>query len=184
MADSHTRSIRRHRIRYEIESQPRFLTFSCHHRLPLLDDDNIKRFVVESLELAQDGFGFRLHAWVIMPDHMHLVLTPRLPEKPVPPILQAMKPRVAKRALALMEANDSMFLSRITDKNGRRRFWLKGGGYDRNIRDEAEYVEKVNYVHENPVRRGLVKSPADWAWSSARVYAGMESTGPPIDRIR
>ena len=64
---------------------------------------------------------------------------------------------------------------------GRLRFWQAGGGYDRNIRDEEEMLEKARYIHANPVRRGLVDSPADWKWSSARWYEGVRDGELVID---
>ena len=49
---------------------------------------------------------------------------------------------------------------------------LSGGSYyDRNVRDELEFIEKLQYIHRNPVRRGLVNEPAEWKWSSFRHYA-------------
>jgi len=53
-------------------------------------------------------------------------------------------------------------------------FWQDGGGYDRNIVSDRELYEKVQYIHDNPVRRGLIGRPADWPWSSARWYERRE----------
>ena len=50
------------------------------------------------------------------------------------------------------------------------RFWLRGGGYDRNLRSVSDVHEKIQYIHANPVRRGLVVNPEDWLWSSARAW--------------
>jgi len=63
-------------------------------------------------------------------------------------------------------------LERLVDARGTRRFWQRGGGYDRNIHSDTEFDEKIGYIHMNPVRAGLVKTPADWAWSSARWWDG------------
>lgn len=63
-------------------------------------------------------------------------------------------------------------LDRLTDARGRRHFWQRGGGFDRNLVSEAHVRQKVDCIHANPVRRGLVTSPTDWGWSSARFYAG------------
>jgi putative transposase len=61
------------------------------------------------------------------------------------------------------------------------RFWQRGGGYDRNLWSKDEIVEKLEYVHNNPVRRGLCKTPADWYWSSAAHYAGLGESPVPIE---
>jgi hypothetical protein len=54
----------------------------------------------------------------------------------------------------------------------RHRFWQPGGGYDRNITSIAALRAMIDYIHANPVRRGLVAKPEDWEWSSACWYAG------------
>jgi len=65
----------------------------------------------------------------------------------------------------------------------RWRFWQDGGGYDRNIRDSRELERLINYIHENPVRRGLVKNAAEWYWSSAHDWLNGTDRGPlQIDR--
>jgi putative transposase len=52
------------------------------------------------------------------------------------------------------------------------RFWQRGGGYDLNLFSPDTVREKLEYMHNNPVKRGLCKAPADWRWSSASFYAG------------
>jgi putative transposase len=69
----------------------------------------------------------------------------------------------------------SEWLARVTVPEGRRvrhRFWQPGGGYDRNIMSIEALRSMVDYIHANPVRRGLVARAEDWEWSSARWYAG------------
>ncbi|MGO9146978.1 MAG: hypothetical protein ACLQDF_11475 [Desulfomonilia bacterium] len=60
----------------------------------------------------------------------------------------------------------------IKRKDGRRefRFWQAGGGYDRNIENPKTLIQMIDYIHQNPVRRGLVEQAADWKWSSASWY--------------
>jgi putative transposase len=66
----------------------------------------------------------------------------------------------------------------------RWRFWQNGGGYDRNIRDHRELRRVIDYVHENPVKKGLVEKPEDWFWSSARDWMYGTDEGPiPIERV-
>lgn len=78
-------------------------------------------------------------------------------------------------------ALDAPVLARLEDDSGDVRFWQRGGGYDRNVRDRDELMEKIRYVHLNPVRRGLVERPEEWAWSSARWYDGDRGGVVPID---
>ena len=63
------------------------------------------------------------------------------------------------------------------------RFWQPGGGYDSNLSKSKTIRETIDYIHANPVRRGLVERPADWKWSSAAVYEGLSPVPIDIDRI-
>jgi putative transposase len=67
---------------------------------------------------------------------------------------------------------DARILEQLVGPHGRALFWQRGGGYDRNLRSSSDIREKIEYIHQNPVRRGLVVNPSDWVWSSARDYAG------------
>jgi putative transposase len=175
---------RKHLKRYEVANQARFLTFSCNHRLPLFRNDRIKDLFAAKLAEARERFGFRLVAWVVMPEHVHLLLVPAPDGPPVPAILRRLKSPFAMEVVARWRSLDADVLRRLTDASGVVRFWLPGGGYDRNVRRETELVEKVEYIHANPVRRGLVARADEWAWSSARAYAGCEGVVVPVDRYR
>ena len=112
------------------------------------------------------------------------MLLPWLPEYPVAAVLKALKGGMANRALRRWRELDAPILRRITARNGKCHFWQVGGGYDRNIYSDKEFVEKLDYVHDNPVTRGLVKYPTEWRWSSARWYDGQRGGGIlPIDAI-
>ncbi len=74
-------------------------------------------------------------------------------------------------------------LERTRAPDGSQRFWQRGGGYDRNIRDHRELIEKVIYTEENPVRRRMVSTPSDWRWSSAFVRANLAPEQWAVDRI-
>jgi putative transposase len=164
--------LRKTRRRFEIAGQARFLTFSCFKRLPLLHNDAIKNAFVEQLCLTRNRLRFALNAWVVMPDHVHLLLVPDPPTVTVTAILTALKRPFAARVLQRWRELDAPILTKIVDASGLERFWQPGGGYDRNIDSDAEFFEKVQYIHNNPVMRGLVASPVDWPWSSARWYSG------------
>ncbi|MEX2671938.1 MAG: transposase [Phycisphaeraceae bacterium] len=172
---------RRTRRRYETPGEARFLTFSCYQRLPLFGNDAIKRAFAEHLIKTRKATHFRLYAWVVMPEHVHLVLEPSLPDYPVSFVLTQIKSHFAARVLRRWRKLDAGVLPRLVDRNGKHRFWQIGGGYDRNLTLSGEFEEKVNYVHENPVRRGLVGRAVDWPWSSAQWYAHRE--GVTMDEV-
>jgi len=171
-----------HRVRKEVVGNARFLTFSCHQRLPLLDEDWTKDLFIERLGECRRDMGFKLLGWVVMPEHVHLVVVPDLPEHPVPEILKALKELVSRGVFKRWDAQGSHWPERLTDSRGKRRFWLRGGGFDRNVRDEGELRAAIRYMHENPVKRGLCGRPEEWVWSSARAWAGEEGVALNVDR--
>jgi len=152
------------------------LTFSCFHRQPFLARERACHWLVAALRGAVVAHQFDLWAYVFMPEHVHLVIWPRRPNYDISRILPAVKLPVTRAALSYLRRHAPQYLARLQDRQpgGKlaHRFWQRGGGYDRNLFTDEEVWEKINYVHENPVRRGLVQRPEDWLWSSARYYEG------------
>ncbi len=97
--------------------------------------------------------------------------------------LQSLKRPFAASVLRRWRQIDANILDHVCDARGRSHFWQTGGGYDRNIYTAKEYEEKFNYIHRNPVQRGLVKRAQDWHWSSARYYLLGEIDGPWITPV-
>ena len=103
-------------------------------------------------------------------------------------ILASLKRGVSKQAKEhLIETGNDEWLRHLTTRQGEREvfhFWQPGGGFDRNVWQERSLYEMMEYIHANPVRRGLVQQPTDWYWSSARFWEG-DRAGPldmdPID---
>jgi putative transposase len=166
---------RKSRRRFDADRMPRELTFSCYKRLPLLGRDRARRWFVQSLADLRREWPIDLLAWVVMPEHVHLVVAPRQGGVDIGRFQGAIKERTARLAVSWLQAHAPEWFPRITVREGcrvRRRFWQPGGGYDRNIDRIAMLEHSINYIHMNPVKRGLVASPQDWVWSSARWYAG------------
>ncbi len=134
-----------------------FLTFSCYRRLPLLNTDRARNVFVHALEEIRERHGVLVTGYVVMPDHVHLLIGEPF-QGTLSMVLQALKQRV----------------SRDLRKAGRdgnlQRFW-QARFYDFNVHSAGKRREKLDYMHANPVKRGLVKSPAGWAWSSWSFYA-------------
>lgn len=116
--------------------------------------------------------AFELFGWVIMPEHIHLLIRPDHSKAAVPDLLWRLKKLFSQRVIKRWKKLDAPILNQIRDAQGRLHFWQAGGGYDRNTVTHEEFREKLNYIHNNPVTRGLVESPTDWRWSSAIWYAG------------
>jgi putative transposase len=136
----------------------------------------------QALKTGQEDGLYDLWAYVIMPEHVHVVLLPHA-DVAIARILKALKQSVAKRALFWLKEHAAGFLPQIADvqPNGKtsHRFWQRGGGYDRNLRTVSDIYEKIAYVHNNPVRRGLVSRPEEWPWSSCHAWeTGVDSPVP------
>ena len=130
-----------------------FITFSCHNREPLLGTPEGRDLFEITFERVRQWYGFYVRGYVAMPEHVHLLISE--PERAkLSTALQMLKQNVA-RELRLPEGNP---------------FWQERY-YDFNVWSEAKRIEKLRYIHRNPVRRGLVEKPEDWKWSSFRHYA-------------
>lgn len=132
--------------------------------------------------------GFELWAWVLMPEHFHLVIFPRPGGPAMGTILLSIKQSTAKRALNWARANRpdtlGLFADQSPDGTVTHRFWQRGGGYDRNLYSADEVWEKIDYIHNNPVARRLCRQPEEWMWSSARAHRD-QCAGPlSVDRGR
>lgn len=180
-------SVRKRRKSYDLPGHAHFLTFSCHRRLPLLDHDETRTMVIESLDAARRRRSFSLLAFVIMPEHVHALVFPRDPFPTVASILQSIKQPVAVRGIGFFNRFHPSMIERLdvsTDSlKPSHRFWQRGGGYDSNITSHESLAKAIEYVHDNPVRRRLVKSAEDWPWSSARHYAGRKDSLLEMDPI-
>ena len=156
-------------VRYNEPGHAHALTFSCAGRLPLLENEAACRLLVAALAAARAGQEFDIWAYVFMPEHVHLLLWPRRRDYSISTILHAIKRPMSYRAKA-------QGLYRGVS------FWLPGGGFDRNIDNARAIYEEIDYMHANPVRRGLCERPTDWKYSSARFWAGGTDVPLPMDR--
>lgn len=120
-----------------------------------------------------------------MPGHVHLLIWPRRQDYRTASILADIKRPVGQKAIAYLAERAPEFLARLTVKNRNRtyrRFWQAGPGQDRNVYDAETAHSIIEYIHNNPVRRGLVERPEDWPWSSAADWAGQAHALLQIDR--
>jgi putative transposase len=150
------------------------LTFSCYQRLQLLQNHDWNRLLSQSIERAVEKYQFDLVAFVYMPEHVHLILLPRGDDAPIDRLLWAVKRPFSYRFKQKLDQQNSPWLRRlrVRERPGRFafRFWQEGPGYDRNLMTTDAMVTAIEYLHLNPVRRGLCEHPADWRWSSWRHY--------------
>jgi putative transposase len=189
MLDPRYRNFRKERRSSSAPGQAHELTFTCYKRLPLLSKGRTRTWFIEALDHARVKCAFELWAYVIMPEHAHVLLLPTRDDYDISLILQSIKQPIARRATNYLRQRAPGWLEqlKVTWPTGRveHRFWQQGGGYDRNVVEPKTAWSAVDYFHLNPVRRGLVGSATEWMWSSARWYAGLDNvvlqmdSGPP-----
>ena len=168
--------------RYNDPGHAHFLTYSCFHRQPFLSRDRVKGWLCDALTRGLDEHEFHLWAYVVMPEHLHLVVYPTTAMYDISSFLKSTKQSVALKAVAHVRTTAPEFLVHMKDGQGRRRFWQRGGGYDHNLWTWERIWDKIDYIHANPVRRGLCNRPADWIWSSAADYLALRQGPLRIDR--
>jgi putative transposase len=153
--------------RYYGRQDLHFITFSCYRRLPFLRTSRNRDVLVAALGDLRERYGFLLVGYVVMPEHVHLLIS-ETPARTPSSILMVLKHRVA------------------TDLKGARRnypqFWQRRF-YDFNVHSAQKIREKLNYMHANPIKRKLVKMPGDWLWSSFSAYEKGERGLVPIDFV-
>ena len=150
------------------------LTFSCFHRLPLLTNDSWRQRLVRCIDAAGQQTGIKLAAFVFMPEHVHLLVVPWSAEPEIDRYLALIKQPFSKSIKELLVNSKSSLIDRLTveERPGKScfRFWQEGPGYDRNLNTPTSIEAAIDYIHRNPVRRGLVTRAIDWKWSSASWY--------------
>ncbi len=156
--------------RYSDPGRARFLTFSCQKRLPSLKQESCRDIAAACLLEAAEKTGNDLPAWVIMPNHLHLILHNNLGEDTVTSMLASFKIRTARAILPVIRESSPKLFQLSLDTSGKPRLWLRGGGYDRILVSGQEVEEKIAYIIKNPVRMGLCLHPEEYPWSSAFQY--------------
>ena len=170
--------VRKRRKSYNEPGHAHESTFSCYRRLPLFKNDGFKRLFLKSLDRARRKHGFEVWAFVIMPEHVHILAHPLRQSYSVAEMLRSIKQPVAQIALPEIRENAPVLArSLLASERGKEtyRFWQAGGGYGRNLYSPEAIHTCIDYLHANPARRRLCDTPLEWLWSSARWYAGLES---------
>jgi putative transposase len=139
--------------RFQQAGGSHFLTFSCYDRLPYLSTAAARVLFEQSLEAVRKRYVLFVFGYVVMPEHVHLLVS---------------EPRRGMLDRAIQALKTS-----VSKQSEQRPFWL-ARYYDFNVRTEDKRVEKLRYMHRNPVARGLVSRPEEWEWSSFRHYLNGE----------
>jgi putative transposase len=133
--------------RYQQAGDFHFLTFSCHARQPYFNDAESRDLFERALEQTRRRYVFFVFGYVVMPEHIHLLVS---------------EPKRGTLGKAIQALKTS-----ISKQSKQSPFWLTRY-YDFNVQGGDKRVEKLRYMHRNPVVRGLVTGPEEWRWSSFR----------------
>ena len=147
-----------------------FITCSCYRRMPLLGTPEARDTFLKILSEVRDHYDFGIMGYVVMPEHIHLLIS---------------EPNIADASMAMkvlkQRTSRALHKRKRTASFGEPDFWEQPAlnrhahlwqprYYDFNVWSEHKRNEKMNYMHLNPVKRGLVEAPNDWKWSTYRFY--------------
>jgi len=169
---------------YDYDGRARFITICTHKRMPTFTNNAMRYILIDDLEEIRNRFNLKLIAYVIMPEHLHLIVIPTGIDS-VGFIIGEYKRMTSKKIHELMSTYGRKSLHNfVTIRNRKERFvlWMRRC-YDHNIRSEESLWQKVSYCHNNPVKRGLARNPSEYMWSSCRYYCGFRDALLEIDSI-
>ncbi|OFV91362.1 MAG: hypothetical protein A3H28_11960 [Acidobacteria bacterium RIFCSPLOWO2_02_FULL_61_28] len=141
-----------HRLR--LSDRIFFVTVNLRRPLPRFTEAEFP-LILATLEESRRRLGFALCGYVLMPDHWHALLGPRAPLT-ISRLVQDVKYVSARRLNRQRQSHDPLW---------QHQFW------DRFVRHNREFGQRLHYMHFNPVRKGLVAKPEDWRWSSCRNFS-------------
>jgi putative transposase len=165
-----------------------FITCSCYHRQPRLGSADRRDLFLAVLEQMRQRYSFVVVGYVVMPEHFHLLISE--PQDATPStVMQAVKLGFVQRLVTESSGKSPTSRPHFSpkareagtpekwgtpkkrEKWGTPRHVWQRRFYDFNVWTEHKRIEKLRYMHRNPVKRGLVEDPDQWAWSSFRWYA-------------
>jgi putative transposase len=157
------------------------ITLACYGRQPFLGDDLSRWWLIDAIDRARRKHHWRVWAYVIMPEHAHLLLWPQLREHDVQAVTSAIKQSVSQRARAYVQFDPPPALAALAERRPDGRFrcrlWDSGTECSHNIVTADATFDEIERIHSNPVRRGLCRTAEEWPWSSAGDFADVRS-GP------
>jgi REP-associated tyrosine transposase len=154
-----------------------FITFTCYQRRKFLASASSKNIVIQILGEVRAGFKFALIGYVVMPDHIHLLISEPPGSTPAK-VMQVFKQRVSRKLRGKKRNTGRQLRFPFPGESSLPlRFWQRRY-HDFNVYSRHKLREKLDYMHANPVEAKLAKHPQDWPWSSWSAYVGQPSVLP------
>jgi REP element-mobilizing transposase RayT len=163
----------RSRYRFNDEAVPHFVTCSVVEWLPLFSRPDVVGIVLDSWRFLQQHRRITLFGYVIMENHLHAIAGSSNLSKE----LGDFKSFTARRIIDLLRERHDPVLEllewfKARHKTGQQFQLWQEGSHPQQVLNEEMMIQKLEYIHYNPVKRGYVDEPTDWRYSSARNYAG------------
>jgi putative transposase len=168
--------------KFNDNSYAHFVTTRTYENRPYFKNEEFSNILLKEIRFYSEKYGFDVLGWVIMPDHVHMLLWWDKEGNPaliISKIMQGIKAGTAMRIVELLKSRgleqvlqatqEDVAVSKSHKRNLKYHLW-QPGFYDFNVHNENKLLEKLNYMHNNPVKAGLTLSPADYRWSSYREY--------------
>ena len=164
------------RSRYHfLNHQPHFITCTTINWLPLFSDPELAQIILDSLNFLQDHQRLSLHGYVIMENHLHLLASAH----DLSAQIAAFKSFTARSLIdRLKQRQQNIWLTqliagkRLHKTTQTHQLWQEGS-HPQALFNEVAFRQKLDYIHDNPVRRGYVDAPAHWRYSSSRNYLSL-----------
>jgi len=175
----------RNRADFEAHGEVHFITSTVVGFINVFDHAPACEIFVECLRFCQARGDFTLLAWVLMPNHFHLVAK-RAENKSISEVIGGLK-RYTARQIGQLRAGREMrqTLDRVrraaSRESGKGTAIWKPRFDSFVITSEGALRQKIEYIHSNPVRKGMVMEPWQWRYSSASAYTGNDGIGVPVD---
>jgi len=170
-----------HRFLISQDSPALYITIVTKNRLPVFRTNQMAELLCRAIDEARKSAGFLLFAYVIMWDHMHL-LTSR--PSTTSNVLRVLKGITARRLIDYLKDNGHFSsLAKLQHQEQDRNYKYSLWQTEKNVLpifSEGMFMEKVNYIHQNPVRAGLSERVEDYRWSSARIWKGRSLENEPL----
>jgi REP element-mobilizing transposase RayT len=165
------------RSRYKIyeSTHPHFITCTVLHWIPLFVNQQSVQIVIDSLKYLQQSDNLKIYAYVILENHLHLVVS----SEDISQTMKKFKSYTAKELISLLQKQNIQtildqlaFYKKAHKQETTYQVWQEGI-QPKLIQTEQMMIEKINYIHNNPVKRGYVDEAKHWRYSSARDYDGV-----------
>lgn len=155
-----------------------FLTLNVHMKVPVFTDSSYMNLLIENFNFYRETQNLKIYAYVIMDNHLHLIASH--PDN-LSDVLRNFKSYTAKILLSKLHQDKKEWILHILSsykpaykKNSKFQFWQEGN-HPKLIQTMEMLNQKIVYIHNNPVKRGLVEKGEDWMYSSAKDFYGSDS---------